>query len=82
MKITNLFLELGLAPPDEINAVLEMSLIESFLIEKGYRYHELSKLPPEMARQLMTEASIFASARLAEIETRYQMLRGVHGTLP
>jgi len=33
----------------------------------------------EQARQLLTEASLYASARLTEVESRFHYLRGLRG---
>jgi hypothetical protein len=40
------------------------------------------ELPEEDAKRLMTEASIFASTKLAEVETRAQFLQEIHGAAP
>ena len=58
------------APEDEARAILEKGLIDEYLRNKGYSRESLKKLPEDKARRLMTEASIYASGKLAEIETR------------
>ena len=58
------------APEDEIRAILERSLINEYLKDKGYDRASLKKLPKDEARRLMTEASIYASGKLTEIETK------------
>ena len=55
---------------DELRALLEKSLIDEYLKDKGYDRESLKKLPEDEAHRLMTEASIFASGKLAEIETK------------
>lgn len=45
-------------------------LIKRYLKDKGYRLEDLSKLPPEEARQLMKEACMHASLKLAEIDAK------------
>jgi len=51
---------------------LEIRFIKDYLREKGYLLRELKKLPEEEARQLMIEACIFASLKLAQVESRVQ----------
>jgi hypothetical protein len=53
-------------------AALERRFIEEFLHEKGYRIEELTKLPKEEAKKLMSEACQYASLKLAEVESRAQ----------
>ena len=57
-------------PEDEARALLEKGLIDEYLKDKGYDRESLKKLPKDEARQIMTEASIFASGKLSEIETK------------
>lgn len=54
----------------ETRALLEKGLIDEYLKNKGYSREGLKKLPEDEARRLMTEASIYASGKLAEIETK------------
>jgi len=58
------------APEDELRALLEKGLIDEYLKNKGYDRKSLKKLPEDEAHRLMTEASIYASGKLAEIETK------------
>ena len=58
------------APEDETRAILEKGLINEYLKNKGYSRESLKKLPEDKARRLMTEASIYSSGKLAEIETK------------
>ncbi|MFN2177457.1 MAG: hypothetical protein ACK2UM_19670 [Anaerolineales bacterium] len=51
---------------------LEIHFIIDYLHEKGYLLRELKKLPEEEAKQLMIEACIFASLKLAQIESKVQ----------
>ena len=69
---------------DELRALLEKNLIDEYLKDKGYDRESLKILPEDEAHRLMTEASIFASGKLAEIETkaRYkQKLKDIGSTL-
>jgi hypothetical protein len=51
-------------------SLLERTLIEEYLLNKGYLRSDLSRLPPGQAKNLLREACRFASLRLAEIESR------------
>lgn len=46
---------------EDIHAFLEKTLIETYLKGKGYTLEELKSLPEVEAKQLMKEASTFAS---------------------
>lgn len=45
-------------------------LIKRYLKNKGYSLEDLSDLPPDEARQLMKEACMHASLKLAEIDAK------------
>ncbi len=51
-------------------SVLERELIGQYLRGKGYRREDLSQLPQEEAKRLMTEACQYASLKLTEIEAK------------
>jgi hypothetical protein len=58
---------------------LEMMLIDEFLKERGYgSVKELCGLPENKAKQLMIDACKYASARLAEIESRAKFQQKIH----
>ncbi len=57
---------------------LERMYIEEFLKGKGYQVRDLRKLPREEARRLMTEACIYASTKLAEVEARAKFVHNIH----
>lgn len=69
--------------PDEIlgdpQTSLEKNFIKEYLSTKGYKAKDLIKLPEELARQLRIEASIYASNKLAEVETRSRLVHEIHG---
>jgi hypothetical protein len=48
------------------------------LQSKGYTRADLKKLPEAEAKQLMKEASVYASGKLAELEERAQFLQELH----
>lgn len=63
---------------EDMHAVLEKSLIEAYLMGKGYTMEKLRKLPKAEAKKLMTEASIYASGKLAELEERAHFMEELH----
>lgn len=67
------------SPPEYPQARLEMLFIETYLLEKGYCRKDLRRLPRKVARRLMIEASMYASNKLAEIETRSRLVQSLHG---
>ncbi len=67
---------------EDPNAQLERALIVEYLKSKGHTFESLHRLPEAEARLLMTEASLYASARLAEVETRANVVHEIHGITP
>lgn len=57
---------------------LERTLIEEFLRAHGYDPLQLSALPDAGREALLSEASVYASARLAEIDSRSHFLHDIH----
>jgi hypothetical protein len=57
---------------------LERQLIKDFLAAKGYGLEDVKILPADKAKELMTAACIYASLKLAEIESRSQFRRKIH----
>jgi hypothetical protein len=67
-------------PIEEPLAYLERQLIDAYLAGAGQNVHDLMMRDDEHSRQLLAEASLFASERLSEIEARAHYLRKLHGT--
>jgi len=67
-----------IAPKEGLKALLEKKYIEEYLLSKGYRRKDLRELPKEKARQLMIEASTYASLKLANIESRAHFMKTIH----
>jgi len=63
---------------EDIHAFLEMTLIEAYLKGKGYTLEDLQKLPEVEAKQLMKEASTYASGKLAEVEVKAHFMQELH----
>ena len=69
----------GTVPIEEPLAELERHLIAAYLAGAGQDLHDLRTRTDEAARSLLAEASRYASARLSEIEARFQYLHTLHG---
>jgi hypothetical protein len=63
------------------HAELERELIAEYLRGHCPRKEDWRELPEETARQLLTEASCYASSKLAEMELRARWVEKVHGTV-
>jgi hypothetical protein len=66
-------------PLEEPLAELERQLIGAYLARSGHDFHELVTRDDDEARQLLTEASRYASMKLSEVESRSHYLRKLHG---
>ena len=66
-------------PIEEPLAELERHLIAAYLAGAGHDLHDLRTRTDEAARNLLAEASRYASTRLSEIEARFQYLHTLHG---
>lgn len=61
---------------------LERAYLEQYLQGLGFSLASLANLPEEQATQLMKLASLYASMRLAEVETRSHLVEDMHGGEP
>ena len=59
-------------------AELERALIETFLHARGFDTESLARLPQAEHDALLKEASVFASAKLAEVEARSHYIHELH----
>ena len=66
-------------PIEEPLAQLERELMTAYVAGAGQHLQALLARSDEQARQLLTEASLYASARLTEIESRFHYLRSLRG---
>jgi len=64
---------------EEPLARLERQLISAYLAGAGQNVHDLMTRDDDAARQLLAEASLYASERLSEIEARAHFLKKLHG---
>jgi len=61
---------------------LERTLIEEFVRTMGYDPHRLADLAHEEREALLTEASVYASMKLAEIDSRSHFIADIHSSGP
>ena len=59
-------------------STLERIFINAYITEKGYKLESLHELPEGERKQLMIGASRYASAKLAEQETRAHLIKEIH----
>lgn len=64
---------------EEPLAELERQLISAYVAGAGQNLETLLARDDEDARKLLAEASLYASARLTEVESRSRYLRGLRG---
>jgi hypothetical protein len=57
---------------------LERTLIEEYLRGRGYDPLKLSDLPESERRLLLKEASVYASSKLSEVESRSHYVQEIH----
>lgn len=67
-------------PPitEDIHAFLEKTLIETYLKGKGFTQEDLKNLPEAESKQLMKEASTYASGKLADMEVKAHFMQELH----
>jgi hypothetical protein len=66
-------------PPAEAPmAGLERALIDQYLRLNGYDPAALKQLPDESRDELLKQASVYASARLCEVESRWRYIDEIH----
>ena len=67
------------APLEEPLAELERQLISEYLAAVGQDLHTLLTRHDDEATKLLTEASLYATSKLTEVESRSHYLRSLHG---
>lgn len=60
-------------------SVMERMLLEEYLRGKGYQLKDLHTLPEEQAKVLMTEASQYASLKMAQVESSAHFREKIRG---
>lgn len=66
-------------PLEQPLAELERELIAAYLAGAGQDFHTLIMRDDPEARQLLAEASRYASEKLSEVEARSRYVRHLHG---
>jgi hypothetical protein len=59
-------------------AQLEQAYMAEFLQLRGYTFATLRSLPQADVDTLMTQASVYASAKLTEVESRAHYVHDIH----
>ena len=65
---------------EDKQANLAKSFIEQRLRSQGYTLDSLCQLPPEQAKKIMVDASIYASLKLAEVENTAHLVRTIQNS--
>lgn len=69
-------------PPEPLHeplAELERELLAAFVAGTGYTVDTLRTRDDSEAREILTRASTYASARLSEVEARLHYIRSLRG---
>ena len=66
-------------PLEEPLAQLERELMTAYIAGAGENSETLVSRTDEQARRLLADASMYATARLAEVESRLHYLRSLRG---
>ena len=72
---TNTVLVQAMADPE---GQWELALIDEFLRARGLDAHTLHSLPEHEEERVLAEASVYASAKLAEVEARAHFVHEIH----
>ncbi len=65
---------------EDPTAKLERMYIEEYLRTKGHTWESVHALALEERRRILTEASTYASVKLAEVEGKAKVIEELHGT--
>lgn len=69
-------------PQNDPHADLERAFIEEYLHARQQTLATLKHLPVSEADEMLKEASLFASGRLTEVESRAHLVEAIHRTEP
>lgn len=69
----------GMPPVEAPLSHLERALIDEFMRARGYDPLTLSNLPAHDREILLRDASLHASTKLAEVESRSHLVHDLHG---
>ncbi len=65
---------------EDPTAKLERMYVEEYLRTKGHTWESVHALPDVERRRFLTEASTYASVKLAEVEGKAKVIDELHGT--
>ena len=68
----------GVHAMEDPEAQLETALIEEFLRARGLDSNALHALPEDEAKHVLAEASVYAAAKLAEVDARAHFVHKIH----
>jgi len=60
------------------HAELERAFMAEFLQDRGHTFETVRTLPPDQAHALLQQASVYASCRLTEVESRAHFVDVMH----
>lgn len=63
---------------EEASAKLELAFIDEYLRQRGHDPDALRRRTDDVARELLKQASMYASARLTEMESRAHYVEDIH----
>jgi hypothetical protein len=66
------------APLESPHGGLERALIDEYLRTRGYDPHALHELPEQAREGLLAQASLYASSRLSEVDSRSRYIHELH----
>ena len=66
-------------PLQDQTAILEQAFIDDFLRMRGHDATTLRSVPPAERNALLKQASTYAAAKLAEVESRAHYVHDIHG---
>jgi hypothetical protein len=70
--------EPGARAMEDPEGKLENALIEEFLRARGLDSRALHALPEEEAKRVLSQASVYAATKLAEVEARAHFIHEIH----
>jgi hypothetical protein len=66
-------------PIQDPEGPLEQTLIADYLRTRGHDSRSVESLPQHERRRLLRDASIYAGAKLSEVEARAHLVHELHG---
>jgi hypothetical protein len=68
-----------MGPVQHREGQLERAFIDEFLRTRGHDLHSAQALPAEVRNELLRDASVYAAAKLAEVEARAHFVHELEG---